>query len=282
MESMPKDCFTFLGLCAVDRSNLECPAYSARPYSALSEIIAALGSRRTELLGWMVARQFKPFMVFMASHFDYHPIFGSLAHDVTGLRARAEYEGSGSMLLEHPLGLLMVWGSTAVLFGFTYRWDSLPTDTDWVPQHDLLLFYTGCFLIGAFVYLSRIDLDAFRKHWRFYVMVGVSCAIARYFDSHHGRTLPWSGNGMRFEGYVITQALSCVSLTAGSLGLFLHSVRDESVGLALSLRFILLGLYCPPASGFTSHLDMSALSYSFDRISGSWSSFDTDCFLCVL
>ena len=68
MESMPKDCFTFLGLCAVDRSNLECPAYSARPYSALSEIIAALGSRRTELLGWMVARQFKPFMVFMASH----------------------------------------------------------------------------------------------------------------------------------------------------------------------------------------------------------------------
>ena len=67
------------------------------------------------------------------------------------------------------------------------------------------------------MYLSRIDLDAFRKHWRFYVMVGVSCAIARYFDSHHGRTLPWSGNGMRFEGYVITQALSCVSLTAGSL-----------------------------------------------------------------
>ena len=134
------------------------------------------------------------------------------------------------MSVEHPLGLFVVWGSAAVLFGFSYRWDSLPTDTDWVPQHDLLFFYTGCFVIGAVVYLSRVDLDSFRKHWRFYVMVGVSCAIARYFDSHHGRTLPWSGNGMRFEGYVITQALSCVSLTAGSLGLFLHSARHNSAG----------------------------------------------------
>ena len=35
---------------------------------------------------------------------------------------------------------------------------------------------------------------------------------------------------MRFEGYVITQALSCVSLTAGSLGLFLHSARHNSAG----------------------------------------------------
>ena len=35
---------------------------------------------------------------------------------------------------------------------------------------------------------------------------------------------------MRFEGYVVTQALSCVSLTAGSLGLFLRFVRNESAG----------------------------------------------------
>ena len=188
------------------------------------------------------------------------------------------------MSLEHPLGLLMVWGSTAVLFGFTYRWDSLPTDTDWVPQHDLLLFYTGCFLIGAFVYLSRIDLDAFRKHWRFYVMVGVSCAIARYFDSHHGRTLPWSGNGMRFEGYVITQALSCVSLTAGSLGLFLHSAPDKSVGwrylsdssywvyivhlpLVLHLTWICLLFPIPltayPVAGLLLTLIVSYASYEF-------------------
>ena len=278
-----KGLFYLLGLCAVDRSNLEYPAYRARPYSALSEIIAALGSRRTELLGWMVARQFKPFMVFMASHFDYHPIFGSLAHDVTGLRFSSSPKGR-DLSLEHPLGLLMVWGSTAVLFGFTYRWDSLPTDTDWVPQHDLLLFYTGCFLIGAFVYLSRIDLDAFRKHWRFYVMVGVSCAIARYFDSHHGRTLPWSGNGMRFEGYVITQALSCVSLTAGSLGLFLHSARDKSAGwrylsdssywvyivhlpLVLHLTWICLLFPIPltayPVAGLLLTLIVSYASYEF-------------------
>ena len=135
-----------------------------------------------------------------------------------------------ALSLEHPLGLLGVWGSAAILFGFSYRWDSLPTDTDWVPQHDLILFYFGCFLIGSIVYLSKIDLDSYRKHWRLYVMVGVSCAVARYFDSHHGRTLPWSGYGMRFEGYVVTQALSCVSLTAGSLGLFLHSARHKSAG----------------------------------------------------
>ena len=134
------------------------------------------------------------------------------------------------------------------------------------------------------MYLSRIDLDAFRKHWRFYVMVGVSCAIARYFDSHHGRTLPWSGNGMRFEGYVITQALSCVSLTAGSLGLFLHSAPDKSVGwrylsdssywvyivhlpLVLHLTWICLLFPIPltayPVAGLLLTLIVSYASYEF-------------------
>ena len=65
----------------------------ARDHILLYQIIAALGSRRTELLGWMVARQFKPFMVFMASHFDYRNFLGSLAHDVTGLRFSSSPKG---------------------------------------------------------------------------------------------------------------------------------------------------------------------------------------------
>ena len=155
--------------------------------------------------------------------------FVSLAHDLKDIRFNSSPKGRGHEF-RTSAWTLRVWGSAAILFGFSYGWDSLPTDTDWVPQHDLILFYLGCFLIGAIVYLSRIDLESYRKHWRLYVMIGVSCAVARYFDSHHGRTLPWSGYGMRFEGYVVTQALSCVSLTAGSLGLFLHSVRNESTG----------------------------------------------------
>ena len=93
MESMPKDCFTFLGLCAVDRLTLSV-LHIARDHILLYQKSSLLSaSRRTELLGWMVARQFKPFMVFMASHFDYHPIFGSLAHDVTGLRFSSSPKG---------------------------------------------------------------------------------------------------------------------------------------------------------------------------------------------
>ena len=89
---------------------------------------------------------------------------------------------------------------------------------------------------------------------------------------------------MRFDGYLITQALSCVSLTAGSLGLFLHSAPDKSVGwrylsdssywvyivhlpLVLHLTWICLLFPIPltayPVAGLLLTLIVSYASYEF-------------------
>ena len=86
---------------------------------------------------------------------------------------------------------------------------------------------------------------------------------------------------MRFEGYVVTQALSCVSLTAGSLGLFLHSVRNESAVGDIS-RIHRTGFISSIYHWFFSHLAVPTCADSFDSLPSGGSSFDTGGLVRVL
>lgn len=121
----------------------------------------------------------------------------------------------------NPLAFGLLVGVLVVGYGFMFRWDSLPTDDGWLPSPDVLGFYLAAYFIGALIHLSRVDVEVFRKGWLASLAIGVIAVGFRYFDSKHGRVFPWSGNGMLFEGYVVAQAVACVFLTLGTLGVFL-------------------------------------------------------------
>ena len=128
----------------------------------------------------------------------------------------------------YPVWFAVLASGGAVAYGFYFRWDSLPTDNTWFPTWDILGFYALAYWSGAIIYLARVRLDNFQRGWGLCLVAAIVSVALRYFDSKHGRVFPWSQNGMLFEGYVLTQALACVGLTVGSLGLYLRFFSRES------------------------------------------------------
>ena len=138
-------------------------------------------------------------------------------------------------IFEGQWSFMFLIGALNFFWSVLFSWAGIPTDTSWVPNFIIILYYTLFYSLGWLIYTSKVDLSLFKKNAWYILVLGLFCSLFHGsfdhlftdYDDKKGILLQWDKVfWFLVKNMVLSMALVC--WVRGLLGIFLKYCSSGS------------------------------------------------------